>query len=67
MLSRYAVCDVELPNPGNFPYPGFLQVFIHRLILDLPYPGKIHIMGANLQYTSLHIFLDAIMIRSRNY
>ena len=32
--------DVELPNPGKFPYPIFLHGFIHNLILGLLYPGK---------------------------
>ena len=55
MVLRYAVCDVELPNPrkfpylGNFLYPGFLQIFIHDLIPGLlhprnfPYPVKVPI------------------------
>ena len=34
------MCDVELPNPGKFPYPIFLHGFIHNLILGRPYPEK---------------------------
>ena len=40
VVLQYFVCDVELPNPGKYPYPGFIQKFIHDLILGLPYPGK---------------------------
>ena len=40
MVLQYTVCDFELPNPENFPYPSFLQEFIHNLIPGLPYPGK---------------------------
>ena len=41
------MCDVELPNPGMFSYsgksscPGFLQEFLHDLILGLSYPGNL--------------------------
>ena len=72
------VCDVDLPNigkfpyPGNFPYTGFIQGFIHDLRLGLPYPENIHILEnlhilSKLQYKCLHICLKAIIIRSRNY
>ena len=40
MVLLYTVCDVELPNHGNFQDPGFLQGFIQNLILGLPYPGR---------------------------
>ena len=52
MVLRYTGCDVELPNPenfpypGKFPYPGFLQGLLNDLILGFPhfgrfpYPGK---------------------------
>ena len=40
MVIRYTVCDDELTNTGNFPYPGFIQGFLHDSILGLPYPGK---------------------------
>ena len=39
LVLKYTVCDVDLPNPGKFPYPGFLQGFIHNLIPGLPYLG----------------------------
>ena len=40
------MCDAELPNqenfpyPGNFPYLGFIKRFLHYLIPGLPYPGN---------------------------
>ena len=46
MVLQYTVCDCDIPNPGNFPYPRFLHIFLHILILGLPqsgefsYPGK---------------------------
>ena len=50
MVLGYAMCDVEIPNPGkfsgygkflkpeNFLYYLFLQEFLDNLILGLPYP-----------------------------
>ena len=41
MFLRCTLCDVELPNPGNFPYTSFLQVLVHNLGLDLQYPENL--------------------------
>ena len=40
MVLRYILCDFELPNPEKKLYPSFLQIFLHDLILYIPYPGK---------------------------
>ena len=46
LVLQYTVCNFELPNTGKFPYyrkfpyHGFLQGFLHDLIIGLPYPGK---------------------------
>ena len=40
MTLQYTVCGDELPYPVKFPYPGYLQVFMHNLILGIQYPGK---------------------------
>ena len=37
MVLHYTVCDIEFLNPVKFPYPGSPQVFLHDLILGLPY------------------------------
>ena len=34
------MCDVELPNIGKSPHPGFIQEFIQYLMLGIPHPGK---------------------------
>ena len=53
VVLQYLVCDVELPNPGKYPYPGFIQKFIHDLILGLPYPGKFPYPGISLILSKL--------------
>ena len=46
MVLLYTMCNVDIPNPVKFPYSGkcpnsgFLQGFLHILILGLIYPGK---------------------------
>ena len=47
---RYTMYDVELPYPGKFPFPGFLQGFLQNLRPGLPYPGKFPHHG-NFPYT----------------
>ena len=37
---RYTVCGVCFPILENFHIPGFLQLFQHKLMLGLSYPGK---------------------------
>ena len=71
MVLQYTVFDVELPNPGNFPYPGCLQGFLHALILGLPYPVKFPCTGLfpypvkSLMLKSMY-FLKAMIIRIQN-
>ena len=72
MVSWYSVCNVELPNPGKFPYPGFIQGFIHNLIPGLPYPGKFPYSGKSTYPVKASIrksiyFSKAIITQSRNY
>ena len=62
MVLLYTVCDIELPNPRNFTYPGkfiysgVLQEFLHDLILGLPYPGKLPYLVKTSILKSVYLF-----------
>ena len=56
------MCDVKIPNPGQFiypgkcPYPGFLSIgILHNLIPGLPYPGKSPYPVIYSIHTSVHL------------
>ena len=66
------MCDVDLPNigkfpyPGNFPYTGFIQGFIHDLRLGLPYPEKYPYPGKSPYTIKASIQMSAYLSESNN-
>ena len=42
MIVRYTTYDIELPYPGLYPFPIFLQEFLQDLIIGFTYLGSFY-------------------------
>ena len=51
----YTVYNFELTNHGKFPYPGFIQGFLHYLRPGPTYPGISHILEIFLILSSFNM------------